>query len=77
MNDERLTTLERQNNELAFALRRLTDIFSEDTPGRYSIAVEFDGGDGCVSIIGAVSLDESRIIEDSLLALERYEAEEV
>lgn len=74
MNDDRLAQLERDNEKLARALRRtLEEIFTEDRPGRYSVPVEFDGGDGICSIVGDLSDDACQMIEDAYLALSEAE----
>lgn len=74
MND-RIEQLERDKAELVLALRRLTEVFQEETPGRYSIAVEFDGGDGIVCIIAEVTYDDCGVIKDAEATLLQCESD--
>lgn len=76
MNEDRIATLERVNAALAHALRRtLEEVFTEETPERYSVAVEFDGGDGIVCIIASLSYDAAQIVEDGYRALAENESD--
>lgn len=70
MNDNRLTRQERYNIQLANALRDILDEVFLDDEG---IGVEFDGGDGIVTIIGTVPFDGRELLKRGRVALDRFE----
>ncbi len=65
--------LARQIEEARLSLSRLLDCFEEVGPGRYALDVEYDDGDGLVTVGGFMQPSVNALIEEAFAALAELE----